>query len=100
MTLFGNEPERPVAPLLQLDDSVAGQLLGVGGVEDGESNPIEANEPIERRRPDVAGAVLEKRVDGVDGEAVLHRPRLVYPRVSARGSRRRRGAEDLPPRSR
>ena len=63
-------------------------------------SPSKRTSPSKVAAQNVAGAVLDDVVDGVDGEAVLHRPRLVHVRrlalalrslgVNVRGNERRR----------
>src|SRR4051812_15294552 len=76
-------PQRSFASFAQLDDSIAWKLGRADGIEDGESNAVEAYEAVERCNPDVAGAVLQDGVDRVDGESVFHGPRLMDPRSIA-----------------
>ena len=45
LELLGGEPEGSVPPLAQRDDPVAREIFRVGGIEDRESNPVEAHQP-------------------------------------------------------
>ena len=99
--------KRRVPPFLHPQDSVARQFLGVGGIEDREPDTVEAHQPIERGGPDVAGAVLDDGVDGVDWQTILHSPGLVHPRrfpnvggCEDRGCCLRTGSDDIERRQR
>jgi hypothetical protein len=79
--LLGSNPQAAVPRLEQREDAVARKPGGVGRVEDGEADAVEANQSVEGRRPEIAVAALEQLVDGVDGQPILHRPRLVDERL-------------------
>ena len=73
----GPDPEGAVAGGAQRQDASVPQARGVAGVEDGETDTVETNEPAQAPDPEISVASLGDGLDELLGQAVTGEPDVV-----------------------